>query len=109
MGDSDIRGADTVRTPSNIFGATCDYANGAALDDTQKFHVGAVMCKLTNILSDGRRIQALQSQRKGKRHYIGRLDKVGSTGLPLQIPPQKRSRSPNLSLVACHQKGPKRN
>ena len=43
MKDRDIRGDDTDRTPSNILGAVYEYVNQAALDDTQKFHIGAAM------------------------------------------------------------------
>jgi len=95
MGDRVIREADTDRTPSNILGAACDFVNRTELDDTQKFHVGVAMGKPTDILPDGSRIQALQSQRKGKRHYSGGLDKV-------QRPPQKRSvsRKPQSSGVS---------
>ena len=66
MGDRDIHGADIDRTPSNIMGAACDYVNRANVDDTQKFHGGAAMGKPIGILLDGRRIQVLQIQRKGK-------------------------------------------
>ena len=93
MGDRDIYGADIDNTPSNILGAACDYVNRAALDDRQKFHVGAAMGEPTYILPDGRHIQALQNQIKGKWHYSGRPDKAG-IGLPFQRPPQKCRVSP---------------
>ena len=76
MEDSDTRAVNIEILPNNIMGVSADYVNCADLDDMQKYHVGKVIGKLTNVLPDGSRIQV--HQKEGKRHYSGKLHKAGT-------------------------------
>ena len=76
MGDRDTSDINIERLPDNIMGASADCVNCADLDDTQKYHVGKVIGKPTNVLPDGSRIQI--HQKEGKRHYSGKLHKAGT-------------------------------